>query len=180
MNKNSFIKILKIFPFSYYQLFYNEKIVIISLKFFDISMYILKNNIFFNYKILSCISGIDYFSNKYRFCVSYDLLSLMYNNRIRIKVFLSETSSILSITNYYSSANWWEREVWDMFGIFFKNHPDLRRILTDYGFEGYPLRKDFPISGYIEVRYDLKTKKIIIEPLELKQEFRRFVIESQW
>lgn len=180
MNKKHFIKVLKIFPFSYYQLFYNEKIIVISLKFFDLSMYILKNNIFFNYKILSCISGIDYYSKKYRFCVVYDLLSLVYNNRIRIKIFLSETSSILSITNYYSSANWWEREVWDMFGIFFNNHPDLRRILTDYGFEGYPLRKDFPISGYIEVKYDLKNKRIVIEPLELKQEFRYFIIDSQW
>ena len=111
---------------------------------------------------------------------SYELLSIKFNSRLRVKTSINEVGSVESATKIFNSANWWEREVWDMFGIFFSNHPDLRRILTDYGFEGYPLRKDFPLSGYVEVRYDDTVKRVVCEPLELAQEFRSFNFESPW
>jgi NADH/F420H2 dehydrogenase subunit C len=132
------------------------------------------------YKVLTAITGTDYPERIDRFEVSYELLSLKFNNRLRVKTSINEVGSLESITKVYSSANWWEREIWDMFGIFFSNHPDLRRILTDYGFEGYPLRKDFPLSGYVEVRYDDTVKRVVCEPLELAQEFRSFNFESPW
>jgi len=130
--------------------------------------------------VLTAITGTDYPERIDRFEVSYELLSLKFNNRLRVKTSINEVGSLESITKVYNSANWWEREVWDMFGIFFSNHPDLRRILTDYGFEGYPLRKDFPLSGYVEVRYDDTVKRVVCEPLELAQEFRSFNFESPW
>jgi len=107
-------------------------------------------------------------------------LSLRFNTRLRVKIYVNEISTVNSITSIFINANWWEREVWDMFGIYFNNHPGLRRILTDYGFESFPLRKDFPLSGYIDLRYDSFKKKIIVEPLELSQSFRTFTFESQW
>jgi len=111
----------------------------------------------------------------------YDLLSVSYNNRIRIKVYIDELEPIKSLTFLFPCANWWEREVWDMFGIFFFDHPDLRRILTDYGFEGFPLRKDFPLSGYTEVRYDQNQQRVICEPIEqFSQEFRSFNFTNPW
>jgi NADH:ubiquinone oxidoreductase subunit C len=102
------------------------------------------------------------------------------NSRIRVKIFVNEITSICSSILIYKSANWWEREIWDLFGIYFRKHPDLRRILTDYGFEGYPLRKDFPLSGYVEVRYNQKKKRVILQPIELAQEFRSFTFERSW
>ena len=116
----------------------------------------------------------------YRFCVVYDLLSLKYNFRVRIKLFLSEITPVFSCVSIFINANWWEREIWDMFGIYFEEHPDLRRILTDYGFEGYPLRKDFPLSGYLELFYNENKKQIVVESLELTQDFRFFNFEVPW
>lgn len=134
--------------------------------------------------MLSCISGVDFLSTKigksFRFGVVYDLLSLTFNTRVRIKIYLNEMSVISSTMHVFINANWWEREVWDMFGIWFENHTDLRRILTDYGFDGFPLRKDFPLSGYIDVYYDPGKKRIISKPIELAQEFRVFIFENQW
>jgi NADH/F420H2 dehydrogenase subunit C len=132
------------------------------------------------YKILSSISGVDYPERHQRFEIAYDLLSLKYNHRIRIKTFVDEFSPIESISSIYPAASWWEREIWDLYGVFFQNHPDLRRILTDYGFEGHPMRKDFPLSGYTEVRYDEIKKRVICEPLELPQEYRNFDFASPW
>lgn len=106
----------------------------------------------------------------------YCLLSTKYNSRIKIKTFVDEFTPVESIVDLYQSANWLEREVWDMNGIYIEQHPDLRRILTDYGFEGYPLRKDFPLSGYTEVRYDDSQKRVISEPIELSQEFRVLIL----
>lgn len=126
------------------------------------------------------ICGVDYITKKKRFEVIYNLLSLKYNFRIKIKIQTTELKPIPSLTTYFPSANWLEREVWDMYGIFFSNHPDLRRILTDYGFEGYPFRKDFPQVGFIEVRYDDKQKHVIYEPVELAQEYRLFKFLSPW
>jgi NADH dehydrogenase (ubiquinone) Fe-S protein 3 len=130
--------------------------------------------------MLSCISGVDLVSNANRFVVVYELLSLTYNSRIRIKVFVDEKEKLKSICALFINSNWWEREIWDMYGVYFDNHPDLRRILTDYGFEGHPLRKDFPISGYVEVKYDENKKRIVVEPLELSQELRLFSFSSPW
>ena len=106
------------------------------------------------YKLISDICAVDYPNKINRFTIVYNLLSIRFNSRLRIKVMINELQSINSITSIYKAASWWEREVWDLFGIFFNNHPDLRRILTDYGFEGHPLRKDFPLSGYLEVYYN--------------------------
>jgi len=117
---------------------------------------------------------------KYRFSIIYDVLSLTYNVRLRIKVYLNEVEAISSLTSIYINANWWEREIWDLFGVYFENHPDLRKILTDYGFEGYPLRKDFPLYGYLDLRYDEVKKQIVVEPIELSQNFRSFVFETLW
>jgi len=132
------------------------------------------------FKTLIDILAIDYPKREKRFSLVYCLLSIKYNVRIRVKVLLDELTSVPSITNIYKSACWMEREVWDMNGIFFDNHPDLRRILTDYGFEGYPLRKDFPLSGYIEVRYDDSQKRVISESIEMSQEYRVFSFKSSW
>lgn len=132
------------------------------------------------FKTLIDILAIDYPEKEKRFSLIYCLLSVKYNVRIRVKVLLDELTSVPSITNIYKSACWMEREVWDMNGIFFDNHPDLRRILTDYGFEGHPMRKDFPLYGFIELRYDESKKRIVVEPVELTQEFRSFSFETPW
>lgn len=126
------------------------------------------------------VCGVDYPDDDERFEIVYHLLSMTHNNRIRIKLRTDEDTPVESVSSLFSSANWWEREVWDMFGIAFNNHPDLRRILTDYGFEGHPLRKDFPLTGYVEVRYDDEQKRIVYEPVKLTQEFRTFDFLSPW
>jgi NADH/F420H2 dehydrogenase subunit C len=144
------------------------------------SLECLKHHTNFQYNLLSCISGVDFTYSKYRFGVIYDLLSLATNSRIRVKVFINEVTHVDSIVEIFQNANWWEREIWDFYGIYFNNHPDLRRILTDYGFEGYPMRKDFPSSGYTEVRYDQTRRRVILESIELSQEFRSFTFETPW
>ena len=158
----------------------DEVILVVEKKNLLLSLLTLKNHINFQYNLLSCISGVDLFIQSYRFCVVYDLLSLNFNNRLRLKVFVDEVTSIQSIVPLFINANWWEREIYDLYGICFENHPDLRRILTDYGFEGHPMRKDFSLSGYIELRYDSNKKQILVEPLELAQEFRFFSYETPW
>lgn len=140
----------------------------------------LKNHINTQYKQLVDVTAVDYPSQSLRFTVVYNLSSFVYNSRIRIKTCVAEVEPVASVTEVYPCAAWAEREVWDMFGIFFSRHPDLRRILTDYGFKGHPLRKDFPLSGYVEVRYDDSEKRVITEPLELSQEFRYFDFASPW
>ena len=126
------------------------------------------------------ITAIDYPANSKRFEVIYILLSMVLNKRVIVKTFLNENEGIESITSIYFSANWYERECYDLFGINFLNHPDLRRIMTDYNFEGYPLRKDFPLTGHTEVRYDSIEKKVVYEPVKLAQEFRNFDYVSPW
>ncbi len=126
------------------------------------------------------IYAVDYPERESRFEVIYELLSYRWNSRLSVKTSVSETQGIPSVVSVYPNANWAEREVWDMNGVFFYNHPDLRRILTDYGFQGHPLRKDFPLSGYSEVRYDEQLKRVVQEPLELAQEFRAFDFSSPW
>jgi NADH dehydrogenase (ubiquinone) Fe-S protein 3 len=126
------------------------------------------------FKQVQDICGVDYPSRSNRFEIVYNLLSVRYNARIRVKTYANEVTPVPSIVSLFSGANWFEREAYDMYGIFFTGHPDLRRILTDYGFEGYPLRKDFPLTGYVEVRYDEEKKRVVAEPLELTQAFRNF------
>jgi len=126
------------------------------------------------------ICGVDYPGDTERFEVVYHLLSPKKNTRIRIKLRTDEETPIPSATAIYPGADWFEREAYDMYGILFTGHPDLRRILTDYGFDGHPLRKDFPLTGYVEVRYDDEAKRVVYEPVELRQEFRSFDYESPW
>jgi len=132
------------------------------------------------FKQLVDLCGVDYPDRIERFEVVYNLLSLKLNRRIRVKVATDENQPVPSVTGVFSSANWYERETWDLFGVYFSDHPDLRRLLTDYGFEGHPLRKDFPLTGYVEVRYDADQKRVVYEPVKLKQEFRSFDFLSPW
>ncbi|MSP79629.1 MAG: NADH-quinone oxidoreductase subunit C [Rhodospirillales bacterium] len=132
------------------------------------------------FKQLMDVCGVDYPEREKRFDVVYNLLSLVHNVRARIKLETDEVTPVPSAAGIFSSAGWWEREAWDMYGIAFADHPDLRRILTDYGFEGHPLRKDFPLTGYVEVRYDDEQKRVVYEPVKLTQEFRTFDFLSPW
>jgi len=132
------------------------------------------------FTLLCDICGVDFPDRPLRFEVVYNLLSMSLNQRIRIKVETDENEPVPSATGLYSSAGWWEREAWDLFGIYFADNPDLRRILTDYGFEGHPLRKDFPLTGYVELRYDEQQKRVVYEPVRLPQEFRSFDFLSPW
>lgn len=140
----------------------------------------LKCHHYAQFNSLADITAVDVPSRKYRFEIVYNLLSLRFNARIRVKTYTDELTPIDSIEPVYDAANWYEREIWDMFGVYFRNHSDLRRILTDYGFEGHPLRKDFPLTGYVEVRYDEAEGRIVCEPLELTQEFRKFELSAPW
>lgn len=137
-------------------------------------IFFFKYHTYSRFKSLSDICAVDYPNRLWRFEVVYNLLSLDFSSRIRIKVKVDEILGITSIVEIFPAANWYERESWDMFGIFFENHPDLRRILTDYGFDGFPLRKDFPLSGYLELRYSDLQKRVISEPVQLSQEYRYF------
>ena len=132
------------------------------------------------FKQLIDLCGVDYPEREQRFEVVYHLLSVKYNRRLRLKVYTDENSPVPSATAVYSAANWWEREAWDLFGIHFDGHPDLRRLLTDYGFEGHPLRKDFPLTGYVEVRYDDERKRVVYEDVQLPQAYRNFDFLSPW
>ena len=126
------------------------------------------------------ICGVDFPEREERFDVVYHLISMNRNQRIRVKVTAGEQTPVPSITSVYACADWFEREVWDMYGVFFSDHPDLRRILTDYGFDGHPQRKDFPLTGYVEMRYDEEQKRVIYEPVKLVQDFRTFDFLSPW
>jgi len=132
------------------------------------------------FKLLVDVTAVDYPDRPERFEVVYHLLSLKHNRRIRVKVATDEEIPVPSVVSVFSAAGWYEREVWDMFGVAFDGNPDLRRLLTDYGFDGHPLRKDFPLTGYVEVRYDEEQKRVVYEPVKLKQEFRSFDFVSPW
>jgi len=140
----------------------------------------IKNDESLAFQSITDLSASDYPDHEKRFEVIYNFLSMSLNRRLIIKVEIDDKEEIDSISDIFSAAIWYEREVWDMFGIKFTGNPDLRRILTDYGFVGHPLRKDFPLTGYKEVRYDLVSKKVIYEPVELVQEFRTFDFLSPW
>ena len=140
----------------------------------------LRDDVNCQFKQLMDVCGVDYPGRPQGFDVVYNLLSLTHNRRIRVKIRTDGQAAVPTVTGVFSSAGWWEREAYDLYGIWFRDHPDLRRILTDYGFEGYPLRKDFPLTGYVEVRYDDEQKRIVYEPVKLTQDFRNFDFLSPW
>jgi NADH-quinone oxidoreductase subunit C len=132
------------------------------------------------FKVLVDIAGVDWPERPKRFDVVYHLLSMGHNQRIRVKVEANDAEPVPSVSGVFSAAGWFEREAWDMYGILFSGNPDLRRILTDYGFDGHPLRKDFPLTGHVEVRYDDEKKRVVYEPVSLTQDFRSFDFMSPW
>lgn len=133
-----------------------------------------------DFKCLVDVCGVDWPERERRFDVVYNLLSVKLNQRIRVRIETDENTPVPTATGVFPSAGWYEREAWDLYGIYFADHPDLRRILTDYGFEGHPLRKDFPLTGHVEVRYDDEQKRVVYEPVKLTQDFRRFDFLSPW
>lgn len=133
-----------------------------------------------DFKCLVDVCGVDWPQREQRFDVVYNLLSVRLNQRIRVKLETDAQTPVPTATGVFPAAGWYEREAWDLFGIYFSDHPDLRRILTDYGFEGHPLRKDFPLTGHVEVRYDDEQKRVVYEPVRLTQDFRRFDFLSPW
>ena len=140
----------------------------------------LRDDVNCQFKQLMDVCGVDRPDRPERFDVVYNLLSPRHNLRIRVKVPASESTPVPSVAGIFSAANWFERETWDMYGVFFADHPDLRRLLTDYGFEGHPLRKDFPLTGFVEVRYDDEQKRVVYDKVKLVQEFRSFDFLSPW
>ncbi|MSP81553.1 MAG: NADH-quinone oxidoreductase subunit C [Alphaproteobacteria bacterium] len=132
------------------------------------------------FKQLIDLTAVDYPARPERFEIVYNLLSLRHNRRIRVKVTSDDATPVPTVVGVYSVAGWFEREVWDMYGVLFADNPDLRRLLTDYGFEGHPLRKDFPLTGYVELRYDDEQKRVVYEPVKLTQAFRNFDFMSPW
>eukprot|EP00834_Sanchytrium_tribonematis_P008847 NODE_1225_length_1715_cov_0.256188.p1 type:complete len:208 gc:universal NODE_1225_length_1715_cov_0.256188:771-1394(+) len=167
-----------ILPITHYDLWKDELVVHTEKSNLLTVLYFLKNK--HQFKHLMDIIGIDYPQNENRFKLVYPLTSIQYNSRIQVSTTTNEVDMVPSATPLFKSANWFERECYDMYGIFFENHPDLRRILTDYGFVGHPLRKDFPLSGYTEVRYDEDAKMVVEEPISMAQEHRNFEYSSAW
>ena len=176
----SFEQLVKIVPTLTYQKVADENSIVVSHDKLILALNVLKLHLGYQYNLLTCISGVDFLGKEYRFSVVYDLLSLTFNSRLRVKVFVNEITSVPSSMEVFINANWWEREVWDLYGVYFDKHTDLRRILSDYGFEGHPMRKDFPLSGFVEFRFDERKKRIVGEPIELTQEFRSFTFEKPW
>lgn len=176
----NFEQLVKIVPTLTYQRNADENNLIVSHDKLILALNVLKLHVGYQYKMLTCISGVDFLGKDYRFSVVYDLLSLTFNSRLRVKVFVNEITPVPSCIEVFINANWWEREVWDLYGVYFDKHTDLRRILSDYGFEGHPMRKDFPLSGFVEFRFDESKKRIVGEPIELTQEFRSFTFEKPW
>ncbi len=132
------------------------------------------------FQVLCDVCGVDYPERPQRFDVVYNLLSLKHNQRVTVKLKTDARTPVPSVVSLYPTANWFEREAWDMYGIMFSGHPDLRRMLTDYGFDGHPLRKDFPLTGHVEMRYSEDEKRVVYEPVSLVQEFRKFDFQSPW
>ena len=159
---------------------FNQLYIDIEIENLISSILFLKTNEKCKFKQLIDITAVDYPEKEKRFKIVYLLLSLEHNLRILINSYINEKDEVPSLTKIFSSANWMEREVFDMYGVSFKDHPDLRRILTDYDFEGHPLRKDFPLTGHTEVRYSEEKKNVVYEPVKLNQEYRNFDSESPW
>jgi NADH/F420H2 dehydrogenase subunit C len=172
--------IIRILPIVRFELYNKESSFLISTNLLTEIMLILNNHFKYQFNVLTRVSGVDYPENLYRFQVVYELLSIKYNSRIRVKVLVDELTPVNSIEQVYSASTWWECEIWDMYGIFFSNQYNLTRLLTDFGFQGYPLRKDFPLTGFIEARYNYAKNRVVYENLELAQEYRTFEFLSPW
>jgi NADH:ubiquinone oxidoreductase subunit C len=176
----SFDTIINVLPIVRFELYNRECSFLIQTNLLHNILTLLKNHFNYQFKILTCISGIDYPENLYRFQIVYELLSIKYNLRIRIKVPVDELTPMDSIENIFIGAAWWESEIWDMFGVFFFKQIPLIRLLNDYGFQGHPLRKDFPLTGFTELRYNLTKNRVVYEKIELAQEYRTFEFTSPW
>jgi NADH:ubiquinone oxidoreductase subunit C len=175
------IQLKQVCPVIKYQIYNNNEIsVIIHEIFLKEITFFLKLHLLYQFKVLTCITCVDYPNNKYRFKLVYEFLSIQYNTRLKITVFVDELTPVDSIASHFFAAKWQESEIWDMFGIFFNKHPNLTRLLTDYGFDGFPARKDFPLTGFVESRYNELQKAVVSELIELSQEYRNFKFLSVW
>ncbi len=163
-----------------YELIKGELVIYINRSSLLDVMTFLRDDATCKFSQLIDVTAVDYPERPERFEVVYQLLSMKHNGRIRVKLATDENTPVESLSNLFSAATWFEREVWDMYGVMFANNPDHRRILTDYGFDGHPLRKDFPLTGYVELRYDQDLKRVVYEPVKLTQDFRRFDFMSPW
>lgn len=161
-------------------IFKNEITLLISENKMIPFFFFLKNHSHTQFKLLSDLVVVDYPQKKKRFEIIYNLLSIRFNIRLKVKVNMNELQSVPSLVSIYPVAGWLEREAWDMFGLFFANHPDLRRLLTDYGFEGHPLRKDFPLTGFLEVYYSELQKQVVYKPVNLSQQYKSFEFKTPW
>ncbi len=180
---NEMMQLIKsIMNFCEYDIFIEKNELNINAKLHDIPKLILflKDNPSISMETLIDITAVDFPNDENRFLVVYNLLSISRNLRIKVKTRISEETSVPSITEIFPSADWYEREIWDLFGIKFSGHHDLRRILTEYDFEGHPLRKDFPLTGFVQFRYDDEMSRIVTEPVKLEQEYRNFDNLSPW
>lgn len=174
---NSLIKMLPVIQFNLYQKEHNYLVQSNTIK---PILTLLKNHFNYQYKVLTAISGVDYPDNTYRFKIVYELLSIRFNSRIRVNLLVDEFTPVDSLEAIYPGATWWECEIWDMFGVFFLGQTNITRLLSDYGFQGFPLRKDFPLSGFIESRYNVTKNRVVYENIELAQEYRLFDFLSPW
>lgn len=172
--------VVKKLPANVFELLNKENSLIVATNLIIEVLALLKYHFLYQFKVLTCISGVDYPKNVYRFQIVYELLSIKYNSRIKIKVAASELTPVDTAENVFAGATWWECEVWDMFGVFFSNQYNLIRLLTDYGFQGFPLRKDFPLSGFIEMRFNYTRNLVGYKNIELAQEYRTFDSLTVW
>lgn len=171
---------IKILPIVRFELYNKESSFLIKTNLLNDILIVLKHHFKYQFKVLTCISGVDYPENLYRFEVVYELLSIKFNSRLRLKILVDELTPVNSVEEIFAGASWWECEIWDMYGVFFLNQYNLTRLLTDYGFQGYPLRKDFPLSGFTESRYNVVKNRVVYENIELAQEYRTFDFISPW
>ena len=172
--------ILKILPIVRFEVYNKESSFFIQTNLLIETLTILKYHFKYQYKLLVSISGVDNTENFFRFQIVYELLSIKFNSRLRLKVLVNELKPVSSVEHIFKGASWWECEIWDMFGIFFIEKKNLTRLLCDYGFIGYPLRKDFPLSGFNESRFNSIKNRVIYENIELSQEYRIFEFMSPW
>lgn len=174
------VNIIKILPIARLELYAKEDSLVILTYIVKKILFFLKNHFKYQFKSLTCISGLDYPENYYWFQIVYELLSIKYNFWLWVKLLTNELIPVSSVEKIYLGASWWECEIWDMFGVFFLDQYNLTWLLTDYGFQGYPLWKDFPLSGFIESRYHLAQNRVVYEQVELAQEYRTFDYSSPW
>lgn len=170
----------KVIPIIKLELFGNQYSILVKTSQIKDILLIFKNHYNYQFKVLTCISGVDYPDKLYRFSLVYELLSIKFNSRLRVKIVTDEITPVLTVETVFSGATWWECEIWDMFGVFFLDQQNITRLLTDYGFQGYPLRKDFPLTGFVESRYSIAQNRVVYEDIELAQEYRIFDYMSPW